>query len=121
MIQVLLKHRERLVDPVPVLDGGLVDLNNPREGGATSSTATYRPSQLAARIVEGLLHLKRAVAGLAHIIAWLQGVLNAEEAGSVTRGHLLLHLLLGDVGALAPHPDGSAQIVEVPTIELKEL
>ena len=38
----------------------------------------------------------------------------------MTWGHVALHLLLGEVGTLTPHPNCRAQVVKVATVQLEE-
>ena len=65
-------------------------------------------------------NLERPVAGLAHVVAWDEGVLDAEVGGAVARRHARLHLLLGEVGPRPPHPDRRAKVVEVAPVQLEK-
>ena len=67
-----------------------------------------------------MLHLQGSVARLAHVVAELERVLDAEEAGPVAGGHRLLHLLLGDVRTSIANPDCCRQVIELAPIQLEE-
>ena len=108
------------LDPVPVVDRVGVYLHDPAEHGVDAAVLPHGATQLAVGPVKGLLHLKSAVTTLADIVAGNQRILDAEVGGSVTRRHVALHLLLGEVGTLAPHPNGRAQVVKIATVQLEE-
>ena len=108
------------LDPVPVVDRVGVYLHDPAEHSVDAAVLPHGAAQLAVGPVKGLLHLESAVTALADIISRHQRILDAEVGGAVTRRHVALHLLLGEVGTLAPHPNGRAQVVKVPTVQLEE-
>ena len=108
------------LDPVPVVDRVGLYLHDPAEHGVDAAVLPHGAAQLAVGPVEGLLHLQSAVTALADVITRHQRILDAEVGGSVTWGHVALHLLLGEVGTLAPHPNCRAQVVKVATVQLEE-
>ena len=108
------------LDPVPVVDGVGIYLHNSAQHSVHAAVLPHSAAELAVGPVKGLLDLQSAVATLTHVIAGHQRILNTEVGGSVARGHVTLHLLLGEVRALAPHPDGRAQVVKVAAIQLEE-
>lgn len=55
------------------------------------------------------------------LLTWLQWVLNIEHGRPVAIHHVLLNLVFGNVAASVLYPDTCFQVVEVATVELKEL
>lgn len=52
---------------------------------------------------------------------WLQWVLYVEHGGPVAIHHVLLNLIFGNIATSIFYPDACLQVVEVATVELKEL
>ena len=104
------------LDPVPVVDCVGVYLHDPAEHGVDAAVLPHGAAQLAVGPVEGLLHLQSAVTALADVVTRHQRILDAEVGGTVTGRHVALHLLLGEVGTLTPHPNCRAQVVKVATV-----
>ena len=108
------------LDPVPVVDRVRVYLHDPAQDGVDAAVLPHGAAELAVGPVEGLLDLEGAVTALPHVVARHQGILDAEVGGPVAGRHVGLHLLLGEVRALAADTNGCAQVVKVAAVQLEE-